>query len=325
MATQQQPWIALPFTVLDVFTEFPFSGNPLAIVGLPPTNEFSPNQSQLQSVASEFNLSETIFLEYATQEDFEQQICRARIFTTTREILFAGHPTIGAATWLLHHIPSRRPVQSLVPGAGPIPIAASPAQPGYVNALAPHTYHLHTQGLSGEQLVALHQTLDPHIGKDQVFSIVTIVHGMTFALVELASLEALAIAQLGNQNANVSADSGILDAGWEYKAPIGVYLFVRQAETSPENVEVIRTRMFIRGIEDPATGSAASALTGYLAQKEAGSEGHSRQWKVVQGVEMGRRSEIGVMVNLDAGSMEITLTGTAVVVSEGTIRLTRGT
>lgn len=325
MPVQDQACIALPFTVVDVFTETPYLGNPLAIVRLPSRADFTPTQTQLQSVASEFNLSETIFLEEATAQDLEEQICRARIFTSTREILFAGHPTIGAATWLLHHNPSPQPIKSLVPGAGSIPIAPIPSQPGYASALAPHTYHQHVQTLSADRVLALHQTLGPFVKTGDMFPIISIVHGMTFVLIELESLEALAAARLANQTANVMANSGILDAGWEYDSALCMYLYVRRAETSSDSNETIRTRMLIRGLEDPATGSAASALTGYLAMKEESTEGHSRHWKIVQGVEMGRRSEIGVNVEIEAskntGAMRITLSGTAVVVSEGTIRV----
>ena len=53
---------SLSFTVVDVFTEARYTGNPLAIVLLPPSAELAPSQAQLQSIASEFNLSETVFL-----------------------------------------------------------------------------------------------------------------------------------------------------------------------------------------------------------------------------------------------------------------------
>lgn len=118
------------------------------------------------------------------------------------------------------------------------------------------------------------------------------------------------------------ADSGVLDEGWAYNAPIGVYLFVRNARESCEEADVVRTRMLIRDIEDPATGSAASALSGFLTLGDREKKGFLRQWKIVQGLEMGRRSEIGVKVELEGGKINtIELSGTAVVVSEGKIRV----
>lgn len=322
MSSEVASFVSLPFTILDVFTESRYAGNPLAVVLLPPPTELSPSRSQLQSIASEFNLSETIFLEHATSEETADGIRRARIFTTTREILFAGHPTIGAATYLLVHHTSQRTIQTLIPGAGRIPISLIPSKPGYVSAIVPNTYHHHASRCPATRLLALHSTLNSFITKDQTFPIVSIVQGMTFVLVELDTLEALAAGRLGNESANILADSGILDKGWEYKTPIGVYLYVRNAEIEDGSVEAIRTRMFIRGIEDPATGSAASALTAFLALEEADVKGVQRAWKVVQGVEMGRRSEIGVKVALTLNRIDtIELSGTAVVVSQGQIRL----
>jgi PhzF family phenazine biosynthesis protein len=308
--------------VIDVFTESRYEGNPLAIVLLPPATELAPSQWQLQHIAAEFNLSETIFLEYATPEDIEEGVRRARIFTTLREILFAGHPTIGAATYLLVHKPAQHAPQALVPGAGPIAIAPISSKPGYVSANIPHTYHLHSGRCSAPKLLALHSTLSSLIAAEQTFPIVSIVRGMTFVLVELQTLQALAAASLGNASANILANSGILDKDWEYEAAIAVYFYVRSAEVEEDEVEVIRTRMLVRGLEDPATGSAASALTGYIALKEAGKRGVKRTWKVVQGVEMGRRSEIGVKVAVKLDTVDtIELSGTAVVVSEGKIQL----
>jgi len=323
MPQHNTPYTQLLFTIVDVFTESRFQGNPLAIVHLPPTSEFNPTQSQLQLIASEFNLSETIFLEHPVTSDTDNSIRRARIFTTVREILFAGHPTIGAATHLLVHSESDQgDIHTLVPGAGSIPISLIPSQPGYVKAVIPQNYHHHVGRLPASRLLALHSTLRPFVKEIESFPIVSIVHGMTFILVKVPDLEALAAAKLGNQSANILADSGVLDQGWEYNAPIAVYLYVRVAESSQEDVETIRTRMLVRGIEDPATGSAASALTAFLTLRNSTIYGTEKQWKVIQGVEMGRRSEIAVRVSLRDGTIDtIELSGTAVVASEGTIRV----
>jgi PhzF family phenazine biosynthesis protein len=321
MSSTPKASVSLPFTIVDVFTSTPYTGNPLAIVPLPPSTNFSPSQTQLQAIASEFNLSETIFLEHASSKDVEEGVRRARIFTTQREILFAGHPTIGAATHLLVHQPSQYAIQKLIPGAGPIPISLSPKE-GYVSATIPHTYHHHVAQCPASRLLSLHSTLTPFIEEHQIFPIISIVHGMTFILVPLPTLSALASASLANPSHLILASSGILDTSWSYDAPIATYFYVRNAEAEETSVEVLRTRMFTRGIEDPATGSAASALTGYLGLKEAEEYGTEREWKVVQGVEMGRRSEIGVRIGLGAKGIEkIELSGTAVVVSEGIIRV----
>ncbi len=83
----------LPFHVWDVFTDTAFSGNPLAIV----ETDGSLSTAQMQTIARQFNLSETIFLMPPRDP---AHTARARIFFPTAEIPFAGHPTVGAALYL---------------------------------------------------------------------------------------------------------------------------------------------------------------------------------------------------------------------------------
>ncbi|MFN4100494.1 MAG: PhzF family phenazine biosynthesis protein, partial [Pararhodobacter sp.] len=80
----------LTFETWDVFTETPFAGNPLAIV----QGAGALSDAQMQIVAREFNLSETIFV--MPPKD-PAHTARVRIFFPTAEIPFAGHPTIGCA------------------------------------------------------------------------------------------------------------------------------------------------------------------------------------------------------------------------------------
>src|SRR5271166_483948 len=80
----------LAYHLLDVFTETPLAGNPLAVVPEADGLDFS----QMQAIAREFNLSETVFV--LTPRD-PLHAARLRIFTPTQELPFAGHPTLGAA------------------------------------------------------------------------------------------------------------------------------------------------------------------------------------------------------------------------------------
>ena len=87
--------MARRFHTLDVFTEKPLAGNPLAVVidcdGL--------DGVRMQAIAREFNLSETVFVLPPRDPAHEARI---RIFTPATELPFAGHPTIGAACLLAH-------------------------------------------------------------------------------------------------------------------------------------------------------------------------------------------------------------------------------
>jgi trans-2,3-dihydro-3-hydroxyanthranilate isomerase len=82
--------ISLPYEIVDVFTDRPFTGNPLAVV----YDAESLGTDQLQALAREFNLSETVFVLPPTKAEATY---RARIFTPGEELPFAGHPSVGAA------------------------------------------------------------------------------------------------------------------------------------------------------------------------------------------------------------------------------------
>ncbi|HEV2182222.1 MAG TPA: PhzF family phenazine biosynthesis isomerase, partial [Candidatus Acidoferrales bacterium] len=77
---------------LDVFTSKPFEGNALAVI----TDGDNLSRPQMQAIAREMNLAETVFVQRPTNN---RALARLRIFTTTRELPLAGHPVIG--TWFL--------------------------------------------------------------------------------------------------------------------------------------------------------------------------------------------------------------------------------
>lgn len=108
----------LPYEMVDVFTDRPFAGNQLAVV----FDAQALATEQLQAIAREFNLSETVFVLPATQPGATY---RARIFTPGRELPFAGHPSVGAAVTVVRRDqggPSRV-IQEC--GAGLLPIEVS--------------------------------------------------------------------------------------------------------------------------------------------------------------------------------------------------------
>ena len=83
----------LHYHVLDVFTDKRFSGNPLAVV----LDADGLDGAQMQTIAREFNLSETIFV---LKAENPAHTARVRIFTPAAELGFAGHPTVGCAILL---------------------------------------------------------------------------------------------------------------------------------------------------------------------------------------------------------------------------------
>ncbi|RPI45752.1 MAG: PhzF family phenazine biosynthesis protein, partial [Hyphomicrobiaceae bacterium] len=84
---------ALDYHVLDVFTKQRFGGNPLAVV----LDADQLDSRRMQSIAREFNLSETVFV---LKPSNAAHTARVRIFTPAAEMPFAGHPTVGTASLL---------------------------------------------------------------------------------------------------------------------------------------------------------------------------------------------------------------------------------
>src|SRR5438105_11744881 len=78
---------------LDVFTQRPLTGNPLAIF----TDARGLDDGEMQAVAREMNLSETTL---TLPRDPATEAHKVRIFTVAEELPFAGHPTLGTALHL---------------------------------------------------------------------------------------------------------------------------------------------------------------------------------------------------------------------------------
>ncbi|KAM4062872.1 phenazine biosynthesis-like protein [Hirsutella rhossiliensis] len=301
----------LPFVTLDVFTETRFRGNPVAIVTIPASGP-KPTQQQKQTVAREFNLSETVFL-HDVPDPAADSRRHIDIFLPFDEIPFAGHPTIGTAVALLG-----QGVTTLVTKAGPI--ALSQLGPRLVQATIPHDVHLHAKrprdlSLSDAQLPAVAQIRELELNAP-VFSIV---NGVAFILIELPSLELLA--QVEHISTPTPVDQ-ILDDGWR-KGFLGRYYYVRtdsRRHDNDQSVVSLRTRMMEHTFEDPATGSAACCLSSFLSTVRHEQDTPTRRYNITQGVEMGKESNIVVDVDMqDSIIHTVKLAGTAVQVMRGHI------
>lgn len=319
----------LPYVTLDVFTKSIFSGNPLGVVFLPTSTALV--QTQKQEIAKEFNYSETIFVHPVDPQTPTQQ--RIDIFTTERELPFAGHPTIGAASWALYLSPDKGDVTTLLTKAGPIPISLRPSG-DEAAALIPHNVRIHQKKFPVQELLRLHPTVKPFVSltarEEEGFPIVSIVKGMTQIHVELPSLEALAAVGTAAGGESVPAvdvsQGGYLDEGWGGDGLVVLYFYVRDVLDEVTGKKIIRTRMFLQSEEDPATGSAASGLAALLVLRDGDSTDDQlhRSFYVVQGVEMGRRSDIGLHVILKPngeGIESVELSGSSVKVAKGEIRV----
>lgn len=310
--------LKLDFVTVDVFTDKPYEGNPLAIIRIP--CGVSVTQEEKQRIAREFNLSESTFLHEHTNNAEDKWT--VDIFMTTRELPFAGHPTVGTACYILARVAEQRGIRDGVINAG-FQLKAGPVALCYdvakktARAAIPHDVHVHSKKWSRNELFKLQPGLatahsNGEIALQDDYPIVSIVKGMTFVLVELENLEALARVSLAGRSVEIDG----LDQGWN-QTFVGTYFYVRTGKSTAGATQ-LRTRMIEGPLEDPATGSAASDLAAHLSLQD-GKPGESLKYELLQGVEMGRRSEILIEVIMaDVGGIQtVYLEGGAVEVMEG--------
>src|SRR6266568_3745674 len=107
------------FVQLDVFTQTPLTGNPLAIF----TDARGLDDNEMQALAREMNLSETTFILPRDPATEAQEGKKVRIFTVAEELPFAGHPTLGTALHLRAAPVSDKPAGIILDlKAGKIPV-----------------------------------------------------------------------------------------------------------------------------------------------------------------------------------------------------------
>ncbi|TGO25757.1 hypothetical protein BPAE_0073g00230 [Botrytis paeoniae] len=297
----------IPFTNLDVFTHTRYLGNALAVIR--PQSPSTLSQTEKLQIAKEFNLSEVVFLHLPESKDSNPEELVVDIFTTSAEIPFAGHPTIGTTFFVLKYL-GLKSVEALITKAGRIPISLD--EDGKVaRAEIPHDVHVHEKTYSFKNF---------DTGEKTQYPIVSIVNGMAFVLVNLPSLEHLARA-VETKNLNPSSyNTESLDEGWRNGLCATMY-YVHVGDD--QGRKRYRTRMF-ESEEDSGTGSASCALACYLTRKEEGEGAKEMKFRFEQGVEMGKRNEIFVDVKTKEDGQEIekvVLSGEAVKVMEGTLEV----
>jgi trans-2,3-dihydro-3-hydroxyanthranilate isomerase len=277
----------VPYEVVDVFTDTPFAGNPLAVV----LDAEDLSTEQMQAIAREFNLSETTF----PTSPPDGATYGLRIFTPQVELPFAGHPSVGSALVLqrLGRIAEGDNVQACGAGLLPVHVGAEGATltggtPTVGDPLASAPF-LAALGLSGADLA----------GPPPRFAGVGIEFG--YLLVRPSALDDVApdlaaITALGG--------TGVSLVSWDGS--------------------VARTRVFPAGagiVEDPATGSAALGFGVFLAASGLVDDGE-HDYVVTQGVEMGRPSTLACRVTVEGGAaVRTTVSGSAVPVARGEIRV----
>lgn len=297
----------LPFTTCDVFTKLSFSGNPLAIV----EGAKDLSTTQMQTIAREFNLSETIFVQPPVDPSHTAKV---RIFFPTAEIPFAGHPTIGCAIHLALQDAGDGDFDTLVTleeEAGLVPVRVW-RHGGQTRAelTAPVVPHAAREGQTParEMLAAMLGLATEQIGfgthHPGVYE-----GGPRFLYIPIKDLGALGKARAMEPHWSDAMRIAAVDSAYLY---------------TPGDTADFRARMFspTAGIpEDPATGSASAILAAQLLASGALRETTTRL-VLHQGVEMQRPSEIVLTVVTEYRTLkEVRIAGTAVPISQGWISI----
>ena len=294
------------YYICDVFTDRRFGGNQLAV--LPEADGLSDRQ--MQQIAREFNFSESTFV-FPPEEGHTR---RVRIFTPSIEVPFAGHPNIGTA-FALASTGEFGPIEGSVTvtfeeKAGLVPIAIHNRDGGRIWCELAAPARLSLGKTVPAQLLsrAVSLSSDDIVTTNHLPQVASV--GLPFLIAEVEDRAALGRARVHPEGVDALVAEGVTP---------DIHLYTLGTDEFD-----IRARMFapLDGVpEDPATGSANCALAGLLAHCDSADDGDFR-WRIAQGVEMGRPSELETRAEKRQGVVVDTWVGGAsVLVGHGVIQV----
>jgi trans-2,3-dihydro-3-hydroxyanthranilate isomerase len=277
----------LRYQVVDVFTEIPLQGNPLAVF----LDGSGLDGGTMQAIARELNLSETVFVLPATEPRYA---ARLRIFTPRQELAFAGHPTVGTSFVLLQNgkVPSDMDRFVLEENIGPVPIRIETGERPLIWLTIPPVQSGQTfdRELCASMLGLIRADLldcEPQV----------VSAGNPFLFVAVKSRETVDRAWLDVSSAGMFKDAN--------PRPNGVFVFAPASGGA-------YSRMFApeHGIaEDPATGSATGPLAAYMMRHHLIPSADGSRFVSEQGTKMNRRSILHVQIRGEGGVDSIEVGG----------------
>lgn len=287
--------------IVDVFAERLYAGNPLAVV----LGADDLSDTTMQRIAAETNFSETTFVASAPEAEGGY---RVRIFTPVRELAFAGHPILGTAWVIRHHVLPEisKPVR-LHLAVGQVPVTFEPsaeasevawfrAPPVLLGATCARERIATALGVSPEDIADKTPVQQASAG-------------MSAIIVPMRNQDALRRSRL-----DLSAFAPLASEGF----PPLVYLYCTETHHPSNN---LRARFFFEahGVrEDPATGSGAAFLGAYLLEHRF-SPGADLSLRIEQGYEIGRPSLVRLRAQVIGSAREISVGGTVIPAIRGEI------
>src|SRR5438046_4123151 len=298
------------FVQLDVFTQTPLAGNPLAIF----TDARGLNDGEMQALAREMNLSETTFILPRDAATEAREGKKVRIFTFEAELPFAGHPTLGTALYL-YASESKKPAEiTLDLKAGKIPVR-----------FTPNSENAGDDRMNGQVFGEMRQR-DPEFGtplsRDDVARILEIAideipsewpiqpvsTGLTFTIVPFRNRQTLSDLKFSYIQAA------------EFLKKTGANFFYFLCPERREGQLKARARMFFYAGEEPATASAPGCAVSWLVKH--GIAKSDEQVLIRQGIECRRPSEMYVRATREGERVSnVRVGGYAVEILHGTVVL----
>ena len=287
------------YETVDVFTDTRFGGNPLAVFW----DAAGMTTGEMQALAAEMNYSETTFV---LPPDDPANTARVRIFNRTGEMPFAGHPNVGTACVLARlGVATEEPLR-FEEISGLVEVRLTGASHAEIDA--PQV--LQTFEPLPSAGIAQCLSLKPDDVDTSTHDPIRASVGVDFVFAELMS------GALARAVPDLAAYRALVDQYPPLGGRLSIFLYTRQGDG-----DGIAARMFapLAGTwEDPATGSANATLA---ALRLSFTDERELAYRAVQGVEMGRRSELAVRAWRAQDGIRAAVGGSCVPVFSGTIAI----
>lgn len=292
------------YRLLNVFAESNFGGNPLCVF----EQADGLSAEEMQAIALQFNLSETVFLMASTSAH-----AKIRIFTPNAELPFAGHPSLGAAQ-VVSSLAQGLPNLVLECGAGFVEVKKRGnrwdlSPPVLVSTNADYRAMTRAVECDVSTLTAILGIVEKDLSGD----IMWVNTGNEHLMIPLRSTVPLKRARIASQ--------GLRDWPASRLGRQNAYLFCFDGEE--QGLQKVKARYWFAKAgslaEDPATGSAAANLGAWwIVQGKT----LPQSFVIEQGSEMQRPSKLYLNVELDTNQVpRIQVGGTVIEIGSGVLHL----
>jgi trans-2,3-dihydro-3-hydroxyanthranilate isomerase len=284
------------YSIVDVFAEGKYTGNPLAVF----KNAGNISDSEMQQIAKEINFSETTFILSSSKNDGGYDV---RIFTPTEEVPFAGHPTLGTA-YIIQNEVLEEPLDKLILNfkGGQIPVSFNNEEEVlWMKQNEPTFGHILDPNKVSDVLNIDKENIDGR------FPIQEVSTGLPVIVVPLKSLEAVKKVKINRERYFELI---------EHTDAKAIMVFCPETYHSKNDLNVRDFADYYGIPEDAATGSANGCLAAYLVKYKFFDK-NKINIRVEQGYEIERPSLLFLKAGEDNGKFNVNVGGKVVKIAQG--------